>query len=84
MSSFHNKLRIPFLLWTLNIILEQIIVLFSHVSCISWQAAQEAHKAVGTPVRLYIGSMFCYRACRLQKGHLALHCAIGGTDSGLC
>lgn len=53
MLSFKNKYKIPFLLWEhKNIILEQIIVLFSHVSCILWQATQEAYKVVETNVRL--------------------------------
>lgn len=83
MSSFYNKLNIPFLLWTHNIILEQIIVLFSHVSCISWQAAQEAHKAVETPVRLYI--VISVLPQGLQAPARAVqHCSIGGTDTGLC
>lgn len=65
--SFWNKLRIPFLLWEHKyIILEQVIVLFSHVSCILWQAAQEAYKAVENNVRLEVVSVFCYNACRPQ------------------
>lgn len=53
MLPFRNKLKIPFLLQEhKNIILEQIIVLFSHVSCILRQAAQERYKVVETNVRL--------------------------------
>lgn len=53
MLPFRNKLKIPFLLREhKNIILEQIIVLFSHVSCILRQAAQEHYKVVETNVRL--------------------------------
>lgn len=51
--SFLKKLIIPSLLREhKNIILEQIIVLFSHVSCILWQAAQKAYKLVEINVRL--------------------------------
>lgn len=53
MLSFLKKLIIPSLLREhKNIILEQIIVLFSHVSCILWQAAQKAYKLVEINVRL--------------------------------